>query len=358
MWSGCCKFQGEETDKCARVGREEEGSSSNRPELGEVVLALQSAALSEDVLLLCDNAAVLCAIKKWVGQGGKATLATAPDADILREIVCLLTQRVRAGRAIILLKVKSHRGEPINERADTLAVEGREISDDNKRWDVRTDRMTFTVQKGNTTVRSVWTNSVRNAFRKQAGRAIMQEVRATAASTGQNRVWYCHNQRWMRSSKEGPEASRNVSFKNGQEWGMRGFEDLKPLRMGRPVTRTWSADFLLLEGSTREEIGKWLKNKSIPWRRRRRLLQVVTDTFPCGQQMQKYGYRKTAACMLCQKAHEECGSSWNGELPKETIGHIQSAGCLGQKKKSPPRTMRASESCYKKSMCMERWVDK
>ena len=47
--------------------------------------------------------------------------------------------------------------------------------------------------------------------------------------------------------------------------------------------------------------------------------------------MQKYGYRKTAACMLCQKVHEECGSSWNGELPKETIGHIQSAGCLGQK---------------------------
>ena len=79
-------------------GREEEDTSSNRPELGGVVLALQSAALSEDVLLLCDNAEVLCAIKTWVGQGGKATLATAPDADILREIVCLLTQQVRAGR--------------------------------------------------------------------------------------------------------------------------------------------------------------------------------------------------------------------------------------------------------------------
>jgi ribonuclease HI len=67
-----------------RVGREEEGTSSNRPELGGVVLALQSAALSEDILLLCDNEAVLCALKKWVGQGGKATLATAaPDADNL-----------------------------------------------------------------------------------------------------------------------------------------------------------------------------------------------------------------------------------------------------------------------------------
>jgi ribonuclease HI len=69
-------------------------------------------------------------------------IATAPDADILREIVCLLTQRVLAGRAIFLIKVKSHRGEPINERADTLAEEGRENSDDDKRWHDRTDCMT------------------------------------------------------------------------------------------------------------------------------------------------------------------------------------------------------------------------
>jgi ribonuclease HI len=179
------------------------------------VLALQSAALSEDVLLLCDNAAVLCAIKKWVGlshgQGGKATLATAPDADILGEIVGLLTQRARAGRATFLIKVKSHRGEPINEQADTLAEEGREISDDNKRCDARTDRMTFEVQKGNTTVRSVWTNSVRNALPKQAGWAKLQEVRATAAKHWTEQVWYCHNQRWMRSSKERAEASRSGS---------------------------------------------------------------------------------------------------------------------------------------------------
>ena len=128
-WSNF-EFKGEEADKCARVGREEEGTSSNRPELGGVVLALQSADLIEDVLhalLLCGNAAVLCAIKKWVGQGGKATLATVPDADILREIVCLLTQRVRTGRTTLLIKVKSHRGEPINERADTLEEEGREF---------------------------------------------------------------------------------------------------------------------------------------------------------------------------------------------------------------------------------------
>ncbi len=42
-------------------------------------------------------------------------------------------------------------------------------------------------------------------------------------------------------------------------------------------------------------------------------------------------YKRTAECTLCKKVHEKSGSSWNRELPKETIGHIQSVGCLGQK---------------------------
>jgi ribonuclease HI len=164
MGSGCHKFREEGEGKCARVGREEEDMSSNRPELGGVVLGLQSAALSEDTLLLCDNETVFCVIRKWVGQGGKAMLATSPDVDILLEIVCLLTQCVRAGRATFLVKVKSHCGEPINERADTLSEEGLSLSDEEKRWDDLTDWMTFEVRKGDMTVNLVWTNSVRNTF--------------------------------------------------------------------------------------------------------------------------------------------------------------------------------------------------
>jgi len=59
MGSGCCKFGEKDEGKCAHVGREDEGVSSNRPELGAVVLALQSLGLNEDALLLCDNEAVL-----------------------------------------------------------------------------------------------------------------------------------------------------------------------------------------------------------------------------------------------------------------------------------------------------------
>jgi hypothetical protein len=115
--------------------------------------------------------------------------------------------------------VKSHRREPINERTDTLAEEGREISDDDKRWDDRTDRMTFEVRRGDTTVRSVWTNSVRNAFRKQAGWAKLQRARAAAGKHWTARVWYRHNQRWLQASKEGTEASKSGSFKDDREWG-------------------------------------------------------------------------------------------------------------------------------------------
>jgi hypothetical protein len=50
MGSGCCKIKEEGEGRCTRVGRDEKGTSSNRPELGRVVLALQSAALSEDAL--------------------------------------------------------------------------------------------------------------------------------------------------------------------------------------------------------------------------------------------------------------------------------------------------------------------
>jgi len=66
-----------------KVGREEEGSSSNHPELAAFVLALRGTPVTNPMLYLCDKQALLKAVKRWVGEGGKATLVGAPDADIL-----------------------------------------------------------------------------------------------------------------------------------------------------------------------------------------------------------------------------------------------------------------------------------
>ena len=330
MGSGCCRLGMPEADQRVRVGREEEGTSSNRPELGGVVLALKQAELSEDVLILCDNESVLKVIKKWIGQGGRATIADAPDADILREILELLRARIEAGRATFFVKVKSHRGEPMNERADTLAEEGRARPDEEKRWDARTDRMTFTITRQGTSKTSVWTDSVRNAFRKQAGRSKTQDMYEQAARNWSRRVWYPRDQRWMQATKEGRRAAKSGKFKDEQAWGKECFEDLERRDLGKPATTTWTTDFLVRGGESREELGKWLRNRAVPWKRRRRLIQVVTDTFPCGQWLHKIGRRSTAECELCRRIKEMTDGNTQGDVPVESIGHIQSAGCLGQ----------------------------
>jgi len=39
------------------------------------------------MLYWCDSQALLNAVKKWIGEGGRAILVGAPDADILREAI-------------------------------------------------------------------------------------------------------------------------------------------------------------------------------------------------------------------------------------------------------------------------------
>ena len=61
--------------------------NSNRPELAAFVLALRGTPMTKPMLYLFDNQALLKAVKRWVGEGGKVTLVEAPDADILPEAI-------------------------------------------------------------------------------------------------------------------------------------------------------------------------------------------------------------------------------------------------------------------------------
>jgi ribonuclease HI len=66
------------------------------------------------------------------GRRAKTTMANAPDADILREITKLLKMRVQNGAATFLVKVKAHRGELLNDLADSLAEAAREVGMEKK----------------------------------------------------------------------------------------------------------------------------------------------------------------------------------------------------------------------------------
>jgi len=138
----------------------------------------------EKVLLyLCGNQSLFKAVNRWIGEGGKATLVGAPDADILAAAMWILRKRIAAGTATFLVKVKVHSVEPANEGADMLANEA--ISDPKvgKEWCQRTNRAVFTWRKpcreaGNVTYQdrhSTFNNSVRDAIRRGAAENEVQK---------------------------------------------------------------------------------------------------------------------------------------------------------------------------------------
>ena len=74
MGAGYVNLRNQRIRQQRKVGREEEGSSSNCPELAAFVLALRGTPVTKLMLYLCDNQALLKAVKRWVGEGGKVIL--------------------------------------------------------------------------------------------------------------------------------------------------------------------------------------------------------------------------------------------------------------------------------------------
>ncbi len=159
-----------------KVGREEEGMSSNRPELVALRECLEAHPDNENLLYLTDRETTLQVINKWIGGGAKLSLAKTADTDILRVIIVKLQQRVKAKAATLLIKVKAHLGCPLNEEADIRAEMGRMKKEQEKTWNTPTNRTIYqwmeaskTKSDVRTTKQTAWTQAVRNRMRQKAG---------------------------------------------------------------------------------------------------------------------------------------------------------------------------------------------
>jgi len=64
MGAGYVNLRGKRKRQQRKVGREEEESSSNRPELAAFVLALRGTPVSKPMLYLCNNQALMKAVKR------------------------------------------------------------------------------------------------------------------------------------------------------------------------------------------------------------------------------------------------------------------------------------------------------
>ena len=70
MGAGYNNLRRKKKKQQCKVGREEEGSSSNQPELAAFFLALRDTLIEEPLLYLCDNQSLLKAFTRWIGEGG------------------------------------------------------------------------------------------------------------------------------------------------------------------------------------------------------------------------------------------------------------------------------------------------
>jgi hypothetical protein len=100
--------------------------------------------------------------------GAKLNLSKSPDADVLKRIIIKLEKRVLAGATTLLVKVKAHRGDPINEEADIRAEMGRRKEIKEVGWNDPTNRTIYRWKVGQIIRSTAWTNTVRNRFRQKA----------------------------------------------------------------------------------------------------------------------------------------------------------------------------------------------
>ncbi len=82
--------------KCGseRIGSEEERTSSGRAEMGVYAAILRRTPDHEDLVTATDSEVLCRVVGRWVGQGGKASLANTADADTLEYILTKLAARI------------------------------------------------------------------------------------------------------------------------------------------------------------------------------------------------------------------------------------------------------------------------
>ena len=242
---------------CCRVGEGTGGGSSGRAEFAAACLALEdSLTHDQPIAVLTDSKGLMTVASNWVGEGKDPLLRHSPDGDILAQIIKVLQQRVDLGLFTIFIKIRAHRGEFLNEKADRWADEGR---DDvrNERWGGPSSKPTFS-----------WT---------EAGA-----------------VHRCSLNKTLRSRVHAKVAELQL-----------------------PLHDNFTSEFLNRDDNSRDLLGNYWKDKAIPDRSKRRLMQSISHQFPCAKLLKLWGIRDDDGCRLCKRLHPE-------EAPwQESLGHIQ-----------------------------------
>ena len=90
-------------------------------------MACEDVRREEDLTILTDSLSCMVRLKSLQRRDFPLWLYRHPLRQLLVHTVRLINARAEAGSVTRFIKVKSHRGEPLNEAADTLAAAAAEL---------------------------------------------------------------------------------------------------------------------------------------------------------------------------------------------------------------------------------------
>ena len=104
---------------------------------------------------------------------------------MFKGIIIKLQKRVKTDTATLLIKVKAHRGDPLNEEADIRAEMGRLEEDNERTWTTQTDRTIYRWSEPSKTKKGILiTHAVQNRMRQKA-----REIQAFRAFERGSEKW-------------------------------------------------------------------------------------------------------------------------------------------------------------------------
>ena len=211
--------------------------------------------MESDLLYLWDSEAALNKMSRWIGSGPRTTLAGDANADIMTSIIECVRERVLRGACTFkfMVKVKSHRGEPLNEKADTQSKNARQLPSECRQWTTRTQRMTYEWSDSDGVEHvTAWSKAVRNAILRGGAESQRQKALDRAVANW-SKTFLNSTDIGLRSIGQAASTGAQGDLMDNERWGRRCILQLQEAEnWNKPAATTWAAEFLLAEGESRE----------------------------------------------------------------------------------------------------------
>ena len=189
---------------------------------------------------------------------------------------------------------------------------GRRKEQDEVRWNSPTNRTVYQWTVGDNTRSTTWTNTVRNRFRQKEGEIEAFRALEIGAAKWRKEHVPCKGNDLNELTEEGVSLLDDMELwwdKQNLLWACHTSRKKDRMNIdgtfrphqGGAISATFTSDWYLYKGESRDKMGEWLKKKTVRSQDQRRMIQANTHSFPSNYWRHKITKTKESnRCDLCR----------------------------------------------------------